>query len=98
MQLKPTTKQKLRLYNISTIYGGEIQEAETSYKTSVQQEAEVFTQKWREEVQYHANSSAQAQSVLSAERQQHQRDLKEQAERWAGVTGHGDTRSSGRDP
>ena len=60
----------------------EIQEAETSYRTSVQQEAEVFTQKWREEVQYHANSSAQAQSVLSAERQQHQRDLKEQAERW----------------
>ena len=60
----------------------EIQEAETSYRTSVQQEAEVFTQKWREEVQYHANSSAQAQSVLSAERQHHQRDLKEQAERW----------------
>ena len=48
----------------------------------MQQEAEVFTQKWREEVQYHANSSAQAQSVLSAERQQHQRDLKEQADRW----------------
>ena len=60
----------------------EIQEAETSYRTSVQQETEVFTLKWREEVQYHANSSAQAQSVLSAERQQHQRDLKEQAERW----------------
>ena len=58
----------------------EIQEAETSYRTSVQQEAEVFTQKWREEVQYHANSSAQAQSVLSAERQQHQRDLKEHVE------------------
>ena len=30
----------------------EIQEAETSYRTSVQQEAEVFANRWREEVQY----------------------------------------------
>ena len=60
----------------------EIQEAETSYNISVQQEAEVFTNRWQEEAQYHANISAQVQSVLSAERQQHQQDLKEQAERW----------------
>ena len=33
-------------------------------------------------MQYHANTSAQIQSVLSAERQQHQQNLKEQAKRW----------------
>ena len=31
-------------------------EAETSYRTSVQQEAEAFAQQLREEVAFHANS------------------------------------------
>ena len=31
---------------------------------------------------YHADSSAQIQSLLSAERQQHDKDLNEQTERW----------------
>ena len=59
-------------------------EAETSYRTSVQQEAEAFAQQLREEVAFQANSTAQAQSLLSAERQQYDKNLKEQTERWQG--------------
>ena len=48
----------------------------------MQQEAEAFTQRWGEKLQYHVNTSVQIQSVFSAERQQHQQDLKEQTEHW----------------
>ena len=60
----------------------ELEEAETSYRQGIQQEAETFAQRLRQEVEYHATSSAQGQSLLSAERQQYDKDLKEQAERW----------------
>ena len=60
----------------------ELEEAETSYRQGIQQEAEAFAQRLRQEVEYHATSSAQAQSLLSAERQKYDKDLKEQAERW----------------
>ena len=60
----------------------ELEEAETSYRHGIQQEAEAFAQRLRQEVDYHSTSSAQAQSLLSAERQQYDKDLKEQAERW----------------
>ena len=60
----------------------ELEEAETSYRHGIHQEAEAFAQRLRQEVEYHSTSSAQAQSLLSAERQQYDKDLKEQAERW----------------
>ena len=60
----------------------ELEEAETSYRQGIHQETEAFAQRDRQEVDFHANSSAQAQSLLSAERQQYDKDLKEQAERW----------------
>ena len=60
----------------------ELEEAETAYRQGIHQEAEAFAQRLRQEVDYHATSSAQAQSLLSAERQQYDKDLKEQAERW----------------
>ena len=60
----------------------ELEEAETSYRQGIHQEAEAFAQRLRQEVEYHSTSSAQAQSLLSAERQQYDKDLKEQAERW----------------
>ena len=67
----------------------EMMEAETSYRTSVQQEAETFAQQLCEEVAFQANSTAQAQSLLSAERQQYDKNLKEQTETSAGLARHG---------
>ena len=60
----------------------EVTEAETSYRTSVRQEAEAFAQQLREEVAFHANTAAQAQSLLSAEHQQYDKNMNEQTERW----------------
>ena len=57
-------------------------EAETSYRTSARQEAEAFAQQLREEVAFRANTAAQAQSLLSAERQQCDKNMNEQTERW----------------
>ena len=66
----------------------EMTEAETSYRTSVRQEAEAFAQQLREEVAFHANTAAQAQSLLSAERQQYDKNMNEQTERWQSSSRH----------
>ena len=60
----------------------ELEEAKASYRQGIHNEAEAFAQRLRQEAEYHSTSSAQAQSLLSAERQQYDKDLKEQAERW----------------
>ena len=49
---------------------GELEEVETSYRQSVQNEAEAFAQHLRQELEYQTTSTAQAQSLLSAERRQ----------------------------
>ena len=61
----------------------EMVEAETTYRTSVQEEAETFAQQLREEIVF-KQIPLQTQSLLSAERQQYDKNLKEQAERWQG--------------
>ena len=61
---------------------GELEEAETSYRQSVQTEAEAFAQQLRQELEYQTTSTAQAQSPVSAEQRQRDIDLDSQAERW----------------
>ena len=60
---------------------GELQEAETSYQQVVQAEAEAFAQHLRQELDFQTTST-QAQSLSCAERQQRDKDLDNQAERW----------------
>ena len=47
---------------------GELAEAETSYRQSVQTEAEAFAQHLRQELEYQTTSTVQDHSLLSAER------------------------------
>ena len=60
----------------------ELQKAENSHRPGLYNEAKAFAQQKIQEVAHHANSSSQAQSLLSAERQQHDKDPSAQAERW----------------
>ena len=55
---------------------------EQNYRTTLQQEARFCHQNLQQELLYHQNAQAQAESLLAAERQQSQKILQEQTEQW----------------
>ena len=56
--------------------------AEHSYRTTVQQEARIYSEELHHELQYHQTAQAQAESLLAAERQRAEHTLHEQATHW----------------
>ena len=73
--LRDNTISKLHVYSIPPIEGGDSR-GRYLLQTFCATKSRGVTHRRREEMQCHANTSAQIQSVLSAERQQHQQDLK----------------------
>ena len=57
-------------------------QAEHSYRTTVQQEARIYSEELHQELQYHQTAQAQAESLLAAERQRAEHTLHEQATQW----------------
>ena len=53
-----------------------------SYRTTVQQEARIYSEELHQELQYHQTAQAQAESLLAAERQRAEHTLLEQANQW----------------
>ena len=57
-------------------------QAEHSYRATVQQEARIYSEELRQELQYHQTAQAQAESLLAAERQRAEHTLRKQADQW----------------
>ena len=68
------------------LYDKELQQTEEEHTALVRQEARRFAEGTRtefaEEVHHHQIAQVQAQSFLAAERQHHEADIEEQADRW----------------
>ena len=57
-------------------------QAEHSYRTTVQQEARIYSEELHQELHYHQTAQAQAESLLAAETQRAEHTLQEQAAQW----------------